>query len=195
MSVRTPRTRPWLVDTTILREVSPYEDGARPDAGPRLVLLGSRADHIRTSSPREAVGYVVTTLAAREAPHLAAEDLGLGTGEAILMLARCGGVETAFAWAPATGPAEVPVPAFDDDVRPLVTARTRMLRLLADHGRRDPRRVQGTERARLAALAARQVAGHRDDPAALAAALVAEHVGDPPPPETGSALRRLLGDL
>jgi hypothetical protein len=194
MSVRTPRTRPWLVDTTILREVSPYEDGARPDAGSRLVLLGSRADHIRTSSPREAVGYVVTTLTAREAPHLAAEDLGLGTGEAIVLVARCGGVESAFAWAPSTGPSEVPLPAFDEE-RPLVAARTRLLRLLADHGRRDPRRVQATERARLAVVAARQVAGHRHDPAALAAALVAEHVGDPRPVEASSAMRRLLGDL
>jgi hypothetical protein len=195
MSLRTPRTRPWLVDTTILREVSPYEDGARPDAGSRLVLLGSRADHIRTSSPGEAVGYVVTTLAAREAPHLAAEDLGLGIGEAIVMVARCGGVEKAFAWAPATGPAEMTMPAFDDDARPLVAARTRLLRLLADHGRRDPRRVQATERARLAAVAAREAASHHDDPAVLAAALVAEQVGDPPPAEAGSAMRRLLGDL
>ena len=55
--------------------------------------------------------------------------------------------------------------------------------------------MQATERARLAAVAAHQAAGHRDDPAALTAALVAEHVGDPPPAETGSAMRRLLGDL
>ena len=179
MSVRTPRTRPWLVDTTILREVSPYEDGARPDAGPRLVLLGSRADHIRTSSPREAVGYVVTTLAAREAPHLAAEDLGLGTGEAIVMLARCGGVESAFAGRPPRARPRCRCPPSTPASARWSRRAPRLLRLLADHGRRDPRRVQATERARLAAVAAHQAAGHRDDPAALTAALVAEHVRRP----------------
>jgi hypothetical protein len=192
-----PMTRPWLVTTTIVREVTPYEDGAREDAGVRVVLLGGRTDHIRTYTPHDATAYVVRTLAHRESPHGAASSLGLPQGRPVLLLSRCAGIDTAWQWEADSDPlpAVAATPSWRERAPAIVVARTRLVRLLSDHGRRDPRGVPASERGRLCRQASREAATYDDDVDAICATLVAEQVAGRPVATRGSALHRLLGDL
>ncbi len=202
-SVRAPRTRPFLVHAIVLREVAPQEDGAPAAAGTRLLALGTRTDHMRGGTARDATERWTRNLPIMAQPQVDALPLGLAAAADLLLVATCGPARSVWRWPPGAELEEVPpgqaaaLVALVDEERELLHARTRLLRLLADHGRRDPRGVGRGARAVLARTAAREIAGTEEAAEPIAARLVAEQVGERRADvrQGASALARILGDL